>query len=54
MFIKFADKNCPVCGNAGDRLNKISKGLFQCGKCEMAYDKFGFFGYPNEEEATWN
>ncbi|HLD84068.1 MAG TPA: hypothetical protein VI979_04415 [archaeon] len=52
MFIKFADKNCPVCGNNGD---KISKGLFQCGRCEMAYDKFGIFGYPNgDEESLWN
>ena len=51
MFIKFNANKCPVCGNNG---NKLDKSLFECNKCEMAYDNFRFFGYPKEEENFWN
>lgn len=51
MFVKFADRKCPVCGNGG---TEIEKDLFQCGRCEMAYDSFTIFGSPKVETDYWN
>ena len=40
MLVVFGDGKCPMCGDAGKR---IEKKAFHCVKCDVAYDEVLIF-----------
>lgn len=54
MFINFGSGKCPLCGDFG---TEISREIFHCDKCMVAFNNFGLSrhsGMKQPEAKYWN